>query len=124
MSSPYGSMAGGHNLGLEYDSHGTAKMLTTGCTACHTNATTLASDITARKATTQALLDDLEALLVTAGIYSTTTELAVAGTYSADVAGAYINWLTVKEDKSLGIHNPGYTEALLQNSIEKLTPKK
>lgn len=120
MATPYGTMAGGHQLGLEYDSHGTAKMLTTGCTACHTNATTLATLISTRQATTQSLLDQLEAKLITAGIYNSTTGLANAGTYSADVAGAYINWLTIKEDKSLGIHNPTYTEALLQNSIEKL----
>jgi len=123
MATPYGTMAGGHNLGLEYDSHGTAKLLTTGCTECHTNATTLATLISTRQATTQALLNELEALLETNGIYSTTTELAVLGTYSADVAGAFINYQTIKEDKSLGIHNPGYTEALLTNSIEKLSVK-
>jgi len=124
MATPYGTMAGGHQLGLEYDQHGTVKMLTNGCTACHTNATTLATLITDRKALTQSLLDQLEAKLVTAGIYNTTTGLCNAGTYSADVAGAFINYQTIKEDKSLGIHNPAYTEALLKNSIEKLTPKK
>lgn len=125
MSTPYGTMAGGHNLGMVFDQHGTELLNITGCSPCHANGTTaeqtaLRLKVTNFQASTQALLDELEAKLITAGIYSTTTELAVAGTYSANVAGAYINWLTVKEDKSLGVHNPQYTKALLQNAIESL----
>jgi hypothetical protein len=44
----------------------------------------------------------------------------VSGTYSATVGQATWNYRTLLEDQSKGIHNPGYTRALLKNSIEAL----
>jgi len=123
MSSPYGTQAGGHQMGMEYDSHGTMTLNLTGCTTCHSDATALKTALTARQDKTQALLDQLKAILVAEGVYNEGTGLANSGTYSADLAGAYLNFQTVLEDRSLGVHNPGYTEALLTNSIEKLTVK-
>ena len=35
---------------------------------------------------------------------------------------AFFNWIGLEEDRSLGAHNPAYFEALLDNSIEALTP--
>jgi formate-dependent nitrite reductase cytochrome c552 subunit len=71
------------------------------------------------------LLDDLEALLVTAGALNNTdpTDIhPVEATFTADVAGAMWNYFFVKEDQSHGVHNPQYAKALLTNSVEKLTP--
>ena len=41
-------------------------------------------------------------------------------TVSSAKAGAVLNFFTVLEDKSLGIHNAKYVKALLKNSIEAL----
>ena len=36
-------------------------------------------------------------------------------------AQAFYNWIGLTEDRSLGVHNPRYVEALLSNSIEALS---
>ena len=41
-------------------------------------------------------------------------------TLAPDDAGVVLNWRWVLEDNSLGIHNPAYTKAMLQNSIEHM----
>ncbi|MCI0522384.1 MAG: collagen-like protein [Bacteroidales bacterium] len=120
MSTPYGYQAGGHNMGVWYDSHGTETMLMTGCTTCHTNSTTLATLLTALRADVEGKLADLEAQLIAADIYNPATGLAKTGTYKANVTLAYLNYNTVKEDRSKGIHNPGYIKVLLDNSIAEM----
>ena len=44
----------------------------------------------------------------------------VVGTYPMVQARAFFNWAGLEEDRSLGVHNPKYVKALLQNSIEAL----
>ena len=44
----------------------------------------------------------------------------VVGTYPMVQAQAFFNWVGLEEDRSLGVHNPRYVEALLTNSIEAL----
>jgi hypothetical protein len=83
------------------------------CIACHpTGAPDEMAEFTADFTTLQNLLI-AEGALTAAGD-------AVPGTYSAEVGQALWNWRTLLEDKSNGIHNPGYTRALLKNSIEAL----
>jgi hypothetical protein len=69
------------------------------------------------------MLDDLGAQLVTLGVLSengpdghpTVTEAP------ENVGIALYNWLYVAhEDKSLGVHNPAYTKALLQAGLDAL----
>ena len=43
-------------------------------------------------------------------------------TYTNDQIGAYVNFLYVIEDKSLGIHNTNYTLQLLFDSLQALNP--
>jgi hypothetical protein len=43
---------------------------------------------------------------------------------TVDSAGAVYNYLFVHEDRSLGVHNPDYTEELLDATISFMTPKK
>ncbi len=117
MSTPYGYTAGGHNMGVWYDSHGTEMMLKTGCATCHTNATTLDTKIADLTADVEDKMARLEAQLVAAGVYNPTTALAKTGTFKANAVLAYLNYNTVKEDRSNGIHNPGYISTLLENSI-------
>jgi hypothetical protein len=129
MSTPYGYQAGGHNMGLEYDSHGTTKMLYTGCADCHDVTTagpsygTLAFDakIAAVHADIEAKLEELAAQLAEAGVYNASTGLANKGTFDANAVYAYINYNMIEEDRSLGVHNPAYTKVLLDNSIAAMT---
>jgi hypothetical protein len=117
MSAPYGYQAGGHNMGVWYDSHGTPTMLKTGCTTCHSNSTTLTGMINTLTAEIEDKMETLETQLIAAGVYNTGTELANAGTFKANAVLAYLNFNTVKEDRSNGVHNPGYIKILLDNSI-------
>jgi hypothetical protein len=71
----------------------------------------------------QAGLDALGAKLVTLGVLSSNDEDGHPTVREApeDVAGALFNWLYIAhEDKSLGIHNPDYTEALLEDACERV----
>lgn len=126
MSTPYGYQAGGHNMSLKYDSHGTETRLLTGCTPCHDISSTdkvnqFNAKITDYQEDIQEKLTTLETKLIAAGIYNTANGLAKTGTFKANAVIAYLNYNTIKEDRSLGIHNPNYTEKLLDNSITALT---
>jgi hypothetical protein len=44
----------------------------------------------------------------------------VAGTYPVKLASCFWNYSLFEEDKSEGIHNPDYMEALLTNTKEAL----
>lgn len=47
----------------------------------------------------------------------------VTGTYPMLHAQAYYNWVGLYEDRSNGVHNPKYIEALIANTIEALNAK-
>ena len=42
------------------------------------------------------------------------------GVWPANVAGAMLNWQLFAEDRSLGLHNPRYVKAVVQNTIEAI----
>ena len=125
MSQPYGDKAGGHTMALRYDSHGTEYVLQTGCKGCHTETaaafTTLNNN---SRDEVNNLLAELKTELIRLGIYNATSGLAVPGTYDADVAGAFWNYKVAVGDGDdaggLYAHNPPYTRALLQNSIDRV----
>jgi len=75
---------------------------------------------------TQVKLDTLRDLLVGLGVveYVAADDAyePVVGKYPMLQAQAYFNWIGLEEDRSLGVHNPGYVDALLDNTIEALTP--
>lgn len=125
MSAPYGYLAGGHNMSLKYESHEVENRLLTGCTPCHDISSTAAlaafnTKIDNAQALVMDKLADLEFQLTNAGIYNPATELAKTGTYPANVALSYLNYNTVKEDRSKGVHNPTYIKVLLDNSIAEM----
>jgi hypothetical protein len=66
-------------------------------------------------------LDDLKAQLIAAGIYNPSTGLAKAGSFNPNAALAYLTFNTIIEDRSSGVHNPGYTKTLLDNAIASMT---
>lgn len=125
MQKPYGDQAGGHTMDFRYDSHGTELVLNSGCTSCHTEtAAAFTTKSNNARAALDAKLATLKSLLITAGIYDAATGLAKVGTYPADVAGAFWNYKVAVGDgdsaEGLYAHNPPYTNALIQNSIDRL----
>ncbi len=88
------------------------------CQACHSGAESF--DINGVQTEVQALLDELGAQLIAKGMLTEEGE-PVVGSYPEADAGALWNWIYVAlEDKSLGVHNPGYVEALLTASLDAL----
>jgi len=124
MANAYGSLGGGHTMNMEYDVHGTATLNLEGCVSCHADLTALKLKITTLQSDVSAKLATLEGLLITANIYNAATGLNKTGTFTADVTGAYLNYQSILEDRSLGVHNPAYIKALLDNSIQALSPVK
>jgi hypothetical protein len=123
MSDPYGAFAGGHSLNLTYDNHGKEADYVVGCTKCHPTATDF--DINDTQTEVAALIDSLKTKLVSANILVASSGLVNASSskplvISANKAGALFNYYMVTEDRSTGVHNPGYVKALLKNSIEAL----
>ena len=122
MATPYGYTGGGHSFNMKYDRHGTETLLATGCLVCHTTYTdaTIAAKMATLQGEVETKLASLQAKLLAAGIYNETTGLASPGTYKANIVLAYINFITIEEDRSEGMHNPGYTKILLDNAIAKM----
>ena len=110
------------------------------CVACHASNHTFEPDIAAcqgchadiedpdfsgLQTEVQAMLDELGELLVAEGVLS---EIGPDGHPTVEeapenVAIALFNWIYVAhEDKSMGVHNPAYTKALLQAGLDALTP--
>ncbi len=74
-------------------------------------------DIDGVQSEVQALLDQLEELLVANGLLDEEGH-QLTGTFPEDHAAALWNWLFIaEEDGSLGVHNPSYTKALLEWSL-------
>ena len=126
MATPYGYQAGGHNMSMLYDSHGTETRLLTGCTPCHDISsssllTEFNTKITNFQDNIRSKLTTLENKLIAAGVYDASTGLAAKGTFKANAVLAYLNYNMIKEDRSAGIHNPSYIETILDNSITTMT---
>ena len=82
------------------------------CIACHTSGVpTEVGGLEADMVTLAGLLEDIGIVV---------DDSPVKGTFTILEAEAAWNYLFVTEDKSKGIHNPGYARALIQNSIEAL----
>lgn len=121
MAAGYGDSGGGHTFNMIYDRHGSLRENTTGCLTigCHTSMDGF--DEGHIQSQTQTQLDSLAVLLRKAGIMAPAPSTSSrGGTYSGDVAAAYVNWQLISEDKSLGIHNPPYVAGILRNTIAKM----
>ena len=90
-----------------------------GCISCHPeledDATFDRGDLVTE---VEALIEEAKVALIATGILLENGSTTVKGTYSAALAGACFDYKTVVEDRSKGIHNPGFTKALLKNAIE------
>ena len=117
MADAYGTQAGGHTWNFSYAYHGSsANNWPASCSECHTN--TELDDATALiQADIETYLADLEAELLTAGVIDADGH-PVTSSQTQEHVAAFLNWQAVEEDRSLGMHNPGYTQAVLLNTLE------
>jgi len=89
------------------------------CTACHADAEDF--DINGTQTEVAGLLEELKAALVAKGMLEEEADEAVVGVYPAEEAAALWNYIYIAhEDKSMGVHNPSYTRALLEASLAAL----
>jgi hypothetical protein len=130
MGQAYGEQAGGHTWKMTYEYHGSERENTAGCETCHGDDFEGFDALGDTPGTVLALLEELEDELLRVGIKrANSVDYTLHGLsvyafqnveYPADVAGAFLNWQMFAEDRSLGLHNPKYAKAVLQNSIEVL----
>jgi hypothetical protein len=91
----------------------------TACQACHADAEDF--DINGVQTEVQAMLDELKGALAAKGMLDEEEDEPVVGEYPEAEAVALWNYITIAhEDGSLGVHNPAYTEALLEASLAAL----
>jgi hypothetical protein len=93
------------------------------CTTCHTDIDDF--DLNGAQTEIEEMLAEVRPLLIAAGILD--EELsgedgwrAVPGSYPEEVAAAMWNVVFVVEDQSMGVHNPSFSKALLEQAIEAL----
>jgi len=87
------------------------------CKVCHEGATDF--DVEDVQTDVASKLAELKTALTNASLLDG-DGYPVPGTYGIDTVGIIYNYKTVQEDRSMGVHNPPYILALLQNSIEAL----
>jgi hypothetical protein len=115
MGQAFGEQAGGHTWKMTYEYHGRDRENIAGCTDCHS---TLESfDHHDVQTAVETMLDELATELMRVGIMRA-DHYAVTGTWPANVAAAFVNWQMIEEDRSKGVHNPGYVMGILQASID------
>jgi hypothetical protein len=119
MGTAFGEQAGGHTFAMSYEYHGSDVENIAGCADCHKTVEDF--DHFNARPETKALLAELDVELTRLGIRKGGNDFyAVAGTYPADVAAAFLNWQIISEDKSGGLHNPPYVINTLKNTIAKM----
>lgn len=117
MGTAQGENSGGHTFRVISEE---GIINTAACVECHPVAADLLALVNDRQAQIEAKLLELEELLVAKGLYNATTGQNVKGDYTEHEAGALFNYKFVEEDRSRGVHNFKYANALLVNSIAAL----
>lgn len=124
MASAVGNKSGGHTMKIAYQSHGNSTFNLAGCTGCHSNTAELSNRIMQTQCEIDSLLNELSARLLAHSILKPDGQINASSSSPLDLtstqAGALLNYLLIKEDRSGGLHNYKYTKALLKNSIEQL----
>lgn len=116
MGEAYGTQAGGHQMGMTYEYHGSDAIYTASCTSCHTDAAALKTKIENTEIAFTTLLDSLSTILVANNMITTAGQV-VTGDYTNEEAGIIYNYKFLSEDRSNGLHNFNYARTLLENSI-------
>lgn len=126
-----GYNVGGHSFNMQYESHdGTTYTLAGVCASCHTNYASASSfDVvfTGRDldgdGTVEGIQTEMDNLADSLAVLLTKVINPSTGLFRTNVKvtrgqqGAAYNWKIYEEDRSRGIHNPKYFEALLKSSI-------
>jgi hypothetical protein len=116
----FGDQAGGHTWNMTYEYHSAIEDNVAGCNqaGCHTNETTF--DVGGVQTQFETDIETLRALLEDHCIYDPAIGRNFTGDFDSDLVAAYMNWQILSEDKSEGVHNAPYIEAVLANTIEYL----
>jgi hypothetical protein len=89
------------------------------CQECHADIEDF--DFSGLQTDVEAQLEELKAALVAKGMLDAEADEAIVGEYPEADAAALWNYIYIAhEDKSLGVHNPAYTKALLEASLAAL----
>jgi hypothetical protein len=104
------------HLGGENADHSFAPKVAT-CVACHADAKNL--DINGVQTEITKKLEEVKAALQAKGLLDDKGTIVVGDYPEAQAAGLW-NFLLVEEDKSLGVHNSAYANALLDQALEAL----
>ena len=89
------------------------------CQECHEDAEDF--DMDGGRTEVQAMFDELTVLFTEQGYIDPENGRWVTGTYPEEAANAMWNYKFVEEDQSMGVHNPDYTKALLQQALDALS---
>lgn len=110
--SEYGEGMGGHTFNPSTGS----------CLGCHAGADDF--NVGGFQDEIAGLLEELRDLLIAAEVLEWVEDdeayEPIVGEHPMAAAQAFFNWIGIEEDRSHGIHNPVYIEALLKNSIAAL----
>lgn len=145
MAKPYGSVAGGHQMGLVYDDEGEEIDLVNGCNVDGCHAEENGGDgledfnrpadgdhdgdgtVEGVQDEVAGLIEELREELLARGLIDEENLVVASRTaplkISAAEAGAIYNFLYVWEDQSLGIHNTNYAVGLLRSALDNLPPR-
>lgn len=112
-----GKLTGGHSMNMLYVLDGNPVENVSGCIDCHKDIETF--DRNGVQTEVGTMLEELRILLVAQGLIDGGGS-SIVGIFSSEQAGALWNYRIVAEDKSLGVHNPGFTKYLLQKAIDAI----
>jgi hypothetical protein len=126
MNDGFGDLTG-HSMAMTYEFHGPGNYhWSSSCTECHDGEDELEGKVEDVSGVIEPLMAELYDLLVSAGVMFPEGDpdeyLMAAGEWTTDLTAAHVNYNAIREDKSMGFHNPAYVEAVLENTIEAITP--
>ena len=113
----YGKESGGHTMSMSFQNNESPVDYVAACIECHKDIETF--DRNGVQTEIISVLEELRILLVAQGLIDESGS-GIVGTFSSEQAGALWNYRTVEEDKSFGVHNPGFAKFLLQTAIDAL----
>jgi hypothetical protein len=116
----YGKESGGHTMSMSFGDTGSSEDYVAACIECHKDIETFDRD--GVQTEVESRLEELRVLLVAQGLIDE-AGTGIVGTFTSEQAGALWNYRIVAEDKSFGVHNPGFTKFLLQTAIDALNKK-
>jgi hypothetical protein len=119
MASVVDGDAGQHSFNMTYMLHGSTDLMMTGCT-CHPSMTEAHVDTV--QTAVMAKIDSLHTLLVNAGLLTAGGQVNAPITVSADDAKVMYNFLLLEGDRSEGVHNLDYYNAVLDAAISYMNP--